>query len=99
VELLRELTQLQHERGYLDGVTLRDLSARQRVPLYRLEGLVSFYPHFRRSPAPRAAVGRGISNSKSLAVAKERLHRESQRKCQAAALRPYGKLRHPGGIR
>ena len=56
MELLRELTQLQHERGYLDDVTLRDLSARRRVPLYRLEGLVSFYPHFRRSPAPRAAV-------------------------------------------
>ena len=50
MELLRELTDLQHRLGYLDDATLQDLSARRNVPLYRLEGLVSFYPHFRRTP-------------------------------------------------
>jgi NADH:ubiquinone oxidoreductase subunit F (NADH-binding)/NADH:ubiquinone oxidoreductase subunit E len=56
LKLLRELTQLQDERGCLDGETLRSLSAEMRVPLYRLEGLVSFYPHFRKEPPPAATV-------------------------------------------
>lgn len=56
MELLRELTALQHQRGYLDEQTLRDLSERRNVPLYRLQGLVSFYPHFRTTPPPRACV-------------------------------------------
>ena len=56
MRLLRELMQIQHERGFIDDVALRDLSSRERVPLYRLEGLVSFYPHFRRTAPPAAAV-------------------------------------------
>ena len=52
MKLLRELIQIQHERGYLDDATLREVSKQQRVPLYQLEGLVSFYPHFRRTPPP-----------------------------------------------
>lgn len=56
MELIRELTQLQNERGWLSDETLRELSKIRRVPLYRLEGLVSFYPHFRRSPPPRVSV-------------------------------------------
>jgi NADH:ubiquinone oxidoreductase subunit F (NADH-binding) len=81
VELLRELTQLQHERGYLDDATLRDLSARRRVPLYRLEGLVSFYPHFRRSPAPRAAV----QVCRDVTCAMAGCRRLTQQICQAFA--------------
>lgn len=56
VQLLRELTRLQHEQGYLSDEDLRKLSARMDVPLYRLEGLVSFYPVFRRTPPPQAVV-------------------------------------------
>jgi len=56
LKLLRELTRLQDERGFLDDEMLRALSARMRVPLYRLEGLVSFYPHFRKEPPPAATV-------------------------------------------
>lgn len=56
MKLLRELSRLQAERGYLDEDCLRDLARRENVPLYRLQGLVSFYPHFRRTPPPRAAV-------------------------------------------
>ena len=36
--------------------TLRRFSEERRVPLYRLEGLVSFYPHFRRTPPPKLAI-------------------------------------------
>ena len=56
MKLLRELTRVQHELGWLSDDTLRDIAKEQRVPLYRLEGLVSFYPSFRRTPPPRRAV-------------------------------------------
>ena len=56
LKLLRELIRIQHERGYLDDATLREVSKQQRVPLYQLEGLVSFYPHFRRTPPPLFSV-------------------------------------------
>jgi len=56
MELLRELTRLQDEKGWLDEATLRELSSRLRVPLYRLQGLVSFYPHYRTEPPPRVEV-------------------------------------------
>lgn len=44
--------ELQHEHGFLSDTLLRDLSREQKIPLYRLEELVSFYPAFRRS-APK----------------------------------------------
>ena len=56
MDLLRELTRLQDELGWLSNDTLRQLATERRLPLYRLEGLVSFYPHFRRSPPKRAEV-------------------------------------------
>src|SRR5207244_2463600 len=54
--LIRELYELQEAKGWLAPEELRALSARLRVPLYRLQGLASFYPHFRLSPPPRATV-------------------------------------------
>ncbi len=56
MKLLRELTRVQHELGWLSDDTLREIAKQQRVPLYRLEGLVSFYPSFRRTPPPRKTV-------------------------------------------
>ena len=56
LELLRELIQIQRERGYLHEDQLRALSAARGVPLYHLEGLVSFYPAFRRTPPPGTTV-------------------------------------------
>lgn len=56
MELLRELMRLQDECGWLDDDTLRRLSRERNVPLYQLEGLVSFYPSFRRSPPPKYSV-------------------------------------------
>ena len=56
MKLLRKLMRLQDERGFVDDAALRELSSRERVPLYRLEGLVSFYTHFRRTCPPRVAV-------------------------------------------
>src|SRR5262249_36034824 len=38
---------------YLSEEVLRELARREKVPLYRLQGLVSFYPHFRTKLLPR----------------------------------------------
>ena len=54
--LLAALTELQHEVGWLRPEDLAALAEKLNVPLYRLEGLVSFYPHFRRTPPPEVEV-------------------------------------------
>jgi NADH:ubiquinone oxidoreductase subunit F (NADH-binding)/NADH:ubiquinone oxidoreductase subunit E len=54
--IIDALTELQHEHGWLRNEDLQALAAQLGVPLYRVEGLVSFYPHFRRQPPPRAEV-------------------------------------------
>jgi NADH:ubiquinone oxidoreductase subunit F (NADH-binding) len=41
----------------LTDADLRALSQRLAIPLYELEGLVSFYPHFRRNPTAALRVG------------------------------------------
>lgn len=50
MQLIRSLLKKQHELGYLSDDTLRAMAREHKVPLYRLEGLVSFYTHFRRTP-------------------------------------------------
>lgn len=54
--LIGELYRLQEERGYLGEEDLRGLSSQSRIPLHRIQEVVSFYPHFRTSPRPRAEV-------------------------------------------
>ncbi len=54
--IIDSLSELQEHEGYLRDEDLRALADRLNVPLYRLEGLVSFYPHFRRTRPPRAEV-------------------------------------------
>jgi NADH:ubiquinone oxidoreductase subunit F (NADH-binding)/NADH:ubiquinone oxidoreductase subunit E len=54
--IINALNELLHDKGYLRDEDLRALGARLNVPLYRIEGLVSFYPHFRRTPPPRVEV-------------------------------------------
>lgn len=54
--IIDALNELLHEKGYLQNEDLRALAHRLNVPLYRLEGLVSFYPHFRRTPPPKVEV-------------------------------------------
>ncbi|MEK6253969.1 MAG: NAD(P)H-dependent oxidoreductase subunit E, partial [Gemmatimonadales bacterium] len=50
MSLIHELEALQAERGHLEKDDLRELAARLSVPQYRLQELVSFYPHFRSTP-------------------------------------------------
>ena len=50
--IIQELNLIQKTHSYLPPDALQDLSRRLSVPLYRLHGLASFYPHFRLQPPP-----------------------------------------------
>jgi len=54
--LIDALHALQHERGFLSQDSLRELAANLNEPLYRLQELVSFYPHFRTTPPRRVTL-------------------------------------------
>lgn len=56
MEILRALSARQHEHGYVSDDWLREFAKEHRIPLYKLEGLVSFYTSFRRSPPPKFIV-------------------------------------------
>lgn len=56
MNLIEELAALQAEHGYLRDDDLVALAARVRAPLYEIQGLCSFYPHFRRTPPARFEV-------------------------------------------
>jgi NADH:ubiquinone oxidoreductase subunit F (NADH-binding) len=48
--LIPDLHEIQREHGWLPREELVKLSRERRRPLYEIEGLISFYPHFRTSP-------------------------------------------------
>lgn len=56
MSLIHELERLQEERGFLSEASLRELSHAVNTPLYRLQELVSFYPHFRTTPPAATTV-------------------------------------------
>jgi NADH:ubiquinone oxidoreductase subunit F (NADH-binding)/NADH:ubiquinone oxidoreductase subunit E len=48
--LVPVLQQIQHEFGYLEPTALKTYSERSGVPLYRLQAVASFFPHFHLTP-------------------------------------------------
>ena len=56
MNLLQRLHELQRRQGWLSEDALRALSAEEGIPLYRLQEVASFYPHFRLTPPPRHTV-------------------------------------------
>ena len=54
--LIHELELLQQEHGHLTDDMLRELAHSLGAPLYRLQELVSFYPHFRTTPPAATTV-------------------------------------------
>ena len=54
--ILQQLHQIQHEHGYLPRPALVALAERLAVPLYRIQEVVSFYPHFRTTPPPEVEI-------------------------------------------
>jgi formate dehydrogenase beta subunit len=51
-----ELREIQRQFGYLPADPLKALAKKIDVPLYRLYGVASFYPHFHLTPPPKADV-------------------------------------------
>jgi NADH:ubiquinone oxidoreductase subunit F (NADH-binding)/NADH:ubiquinone oxidoreductase subunit E len=54
--LIPSLNTIQREHGWLPREELVRLSRETRRPLYEIEGLISFYPHFRTAAPPRVEV-------------------------------------------
>ncbi|MBY0228518.1 MAG: NAD(P)H-dependent oxidoreductase subunit E, partial [Gemmataceae bacterium] len=54
--LVKVLKELQGEKGWLSEDDLRAAARRADVPLYRVEEVASFFPHFRRTPPPAVLV-------------------------------------------
>ncbi|MGQ0574431.1 MAG: NAD(P)H-dependent oxidoreductase subunit E [Pseudonocardia sp.] len=54
--LIPALNAIQARLGWLPREELQELARDARRPLYEIEGLVSFYPHFRTSPPPKVAL-------------------------------------------
>jgi formate dehydrogenase beta subunit len=54
--IVQELHRIQHDHGYLPETELRRLAERIRTPLYRLQEVASFFPHFQLQPPPRVEV-------------------------------------------
>jgi NADH:ubiquinone oxidoreductase subunit F (NADH-binding)/NADH:ubiquinone oxidoreductase subunit E len=51
-----ELRAIQHRHRYLPAEELRALAVRLQLPLYQLQSVASFYPHFYLEPPARAEV-------------------------------------------
>ena len=45
--IVQQLNQIQQHHGYLPRAALVALGERLAVPLYRIQEVVSFFPHFR----------------------------------------------------
>jgi formate dehydrogenase beta subunit len=56
MNLIDELKAIQHRFGYLPEEELRAYSQRTATPLYKLQAIASFYPHFRLRPHPQLDV-------------------------------------------
>jgi NADH:ubiquinone oxidoreductase subunit F (NADH-binding)/NADH:ubiquinone oxidoreductase subunit E len=54
--LIPSLNAIQREHGWLPREELVRLSRETRRPLYEIEGLISFYPHFRTAAPPKVEV-------------------------------------------
>jgi formate dehydrogenase beta subunit len=54
--LIPALNAIQARLGWLPREELEELARDARRPRYEIEGLISFYPHFRTSPPPKVAL-------------------------------------------
>jgi formate dehydrogenase/NADH-quinone oxidoreductase subunit F len=54
--LIPALNAIQERLGWLPREELEELARDTRRPRYEIEGLISFYPHFRTSPPPKVAL-------------------------------------------
>ena len=77
---MKELRAIQRANGYIPATALHELSERTGTPLYQIQGVVSFYPHFRTTPR---ATRRGAGLRRSLLPPARRAPRCSPRRRSA----------------
>jgi len=56
MNLISELKAMQERHGYLPEAELRAFAQRTATPLYQIQAVASFYPHFRLQPRPQLEV-------------------------------------------
>jgi NADH:ubiquinone oxidoreductase subunit E len=54
--IVAQLREIQRAHGYIPVAALRELSERTGEYLYKLHGVISFFPHFRLQPPPPVEV-------------------------------------------
>jgi formate dehydrogenase beta subunit len=54
--IVQSLYSIQQRRGYLPREELLKLADRINVPLYRIEEVASFFPHYRKTPPPELEI-------------------------------------------
>ncbi len=54
--LVPGLQKIQHDYGYLDRTALEQLATKLGVPLYRLQAVASFFPHFNLTPPKKVTL-------------------------------------------
>ena len=77
--LIPVLTAIQREHGWLPREELVKLAQESRRPLYEIEGLISFYPHFRTAPPAKVQLAMCHDLSCWLHGADERIAELKQR--------------------
>src|SRR5947208_2284830 len=78
MNLINELKAIQERHGYLPEAELRAFAQRTATPLYQIQAVASFYPHFRLRPRPQLEVKVCADLSCHLAGAR-RIHRAAER--------------------
>jgi NADH:ubiquinone oxidoreductase subunit F (NADH-binding)/NADH:ubiquinone oxidoreductase subunit E len=74
MNLINELKAIQERCGYLPESELRAFSQRATIPLYQIQAVASFYPHFRLQPKPRLEIKVCRDLSCHIAGAQQVLH-------------------------
>lgn len=54
--LIDDLKEIQDRHGFLPEAAIREYSERSNTPLYQIQAVASFYPHFRLEPPPQVEV-------------------------------------------
>lgn len=96
MNLINELKAIQERHGYLPEEELRAFSQRTVVPLYQIQAVASFYPHFRLQPGPKvdvkvcADLSCHIAGARQLRQAAER-HAASMTTCAVGTVSCLGR--------
>jgi NADH:ubiquinone oxidoreductase subunit F (NADH-binding) len=97
--LIDELRKIQHRHGFLPPAELEALSERERIPMYEIHGVASFYPHFRFAPRERKEVRVCTDLSCHLRGASALCARlKENRKLDVEAVSCLGRCDHPVAV-